>query len=108
MTCGITGDMLPEGRCSPMRHLILHRPHRHARQTCLAAITFGAGLVAFLCSLTGAVPFAAVSIGIAAFFSGLYSQLISVTTNERWLNVLGIGLAFVAVGLGLRQGGFTI
>jgi hypothetical protein len=47
-------------------------------------------------------------VGIGAFLFGLYSQLVSATTGERWVNVIGIGLAFLGVGLGLSHGGFRL
>jgi hypothetical protein len=49
-----------------------------------------------------------VCVGVLACLLGLYSQLVSATTAERWINVLGIGLAFVGVGLGLAHGGFAL
>ncbi|MFD0683978.1 hypothetical protein [Actinomadura fibrosa] len=78
--------------------------------------------------LEGALSVAAVTIGIVALVLGsipvthffgaiaaviglptaLYSQLISATTNQRWLNVIGMVTAFVGGGFALRHGGFTI
>jgi hypothetical protein len=81
---------------------------RHPWENALAVGTFVAGLVAFV---TGAIPethLVAVCVGILACLIGLYSQLVSATTAERWINVLGIGLAFVGVGLGLSHGGFAL
>jgi hypothetical protein len=81
---------------------------RHGKETSLAVITIASGLVAFVCGLVPAGHFVAVCVGIATFLVGLYSQLVSATTAERWVNVIGIGLAFVGVGLGMSHGGFTI
>jgi hypothetical protein len=80
----------------------------HPRETSLAAITLVAGLIAFFSGIVHDAHFVAVCVGIAAFLFGLYSQLVSATTGERWLNVIGIGLAFVGVGLGLSHGGFRL
>jgi hypothetical protein len=52
--------------------------------------------------------FAASCAGGVGFCLGMYSQLVSATTAQRWLNVLGIGGAFVGLGLGLAHGGFSI
>jgi len=80
----------------------------HPRENSLAAVTFVAGLVAFATGAVQSTHFIAVCVGIAAFLFGLYSQLVSATTTERWINVIGLGLAFVGVGLGLSHGGFTL
>jgi hypothetical protein len=85
-----------------------HRHKEHGRETSLAAITLGGGLVAFVAGIVYAGHFAAVCVGIVTVLFGLYSQLVSATTRERWVNVIGIGLAFVGVGLGLSHGGFTL
>jgi hypothetical protein len=89
---------------------VLSRHHRkeHGRETSLAAITLAGGLVAFVAGIIYAGHFVAVCVGIVSVLFGLYSQLVSATTRERWVNVIGIGLAFVGVGLGLAHGGFTL
>lgn len=91
-----------------MPHVRRRRRGAHPRETSLAVVTIAGGLTAFITSLTGGAHFLAVCLGIVVFFFGFYSQLVSVTTAERWLNVIGIGLAFVAAALGLSQGGFRI
>jgi CHASE2 domain-containing sensor protein len=85
------------------------RRHRaHPRETSLAVITLVGGLIAAVAGVVHAGHFVAVCVGVATILFGLYSQLVSATTSERWINVIGIGLAFVGVGLGLSHGGFTI
>ncbi len=84
------------------------RTQRHPREFSLAAITFVGGLVAFVAGVIHAGHFVAVCAGVVTVLFGLYSQLVSATTTERWVNVIGIGLAFVGVGLGLSHGGFMI
>jgi hypothetical protein len=71
-------------------------------------ITLAGGLIAFVAGMVHAGHFVAVCLGIVIVLFGLYSQLVSATTAERWINVIGIGLAFVGVGLGLAHGGFTL
>ncbi|MDN3352856.1 hypothetical protein [Actinomadura sp. DC4] len=89
--------------------LARHRNRRaHGRETSLAAITLAGGLVAFVAGIISPAHLVAVCVGIAAVLFGLYSQLVSATTRERWVNVIGIGLAFVGLGLGFSHGGFTI
>jgi CHASE2 domain-containing sensor protein len=80
----------------------------HPRETSFAVITLVTGLIAFFAGAVHDSHFVAVCVGIGAFLFGLYSQLVSATTGERWVNVIGIGLAFLGVGLGLSHGGFRI
>ena len=89
------------------RHTI-RRHSAHPRETSLAVITLVGGLIAGVSGVVSAGHFVAVCVGIATILFGLYSQLVSATTGERWINVIGIGLAFVGVGLGLSHGGFTV
>jgi hypothetical protein len=100
-------DAEPRG-CRPVFSRRRIARQRHPLENFLAAGTFVAGLVAFI---TGAIPqthLVAVCVGILACLVGLYSQLVSATTAERFINVLGIGLAFVGVGLGFAHGGFAL
>ena len=88
-----------------------HQTRRHSahpRETSLAVTTFVGGLIAAVSGVVHAGHFVAVCVGVATIIFGLYSQLVSATTSERWINVIGIGLAFVGVGLGLSHGGFTV
>jgi hypothetical protein len=85
-----------------------HRRRRHQRENSLSAITIVGGLVAFGCGIVPGAHLVAVCVGLVTFLFGLYSQLVSATTAERWFNVIGIGLSFVGLGLGLSHGGFTI
>ncbi|HZE30295.1 MAG TPA: hypothetical protein VE198_02520 [Actinoallomurus sp.] len=89
------------------RHPI-RRHSAHPRETSLAVITLAGGLIAGVSGVVHVGHFVAVCVGIATILFGLYSQLVSATTSERWINVIGIGLAFVGVGLGLSHGGFTV
>ncbi|WP_141956234.1 hypothetical protein [Actinoallomurus bryophytorum] len=89
------------------RHQI-RRHSAHPRETSLAVTTLVGGLIAAVSGIVHAGHFVAVCVGVATIIFGLYSQLVSATTSERWINVIGIGLAFVGVGLGLSHGGFTL
>jgi uncharacterized membrane protein len=80
----------------------------HPLENSLAVVTVVAGFAAFVTGAVHATHLAAVCLGIATFLFGLYSQLVSATTAERWLNVLGIGMAFVGLGLGMSHGGFSV
>jgi hypothetical protein len=91
-----------------MPHVLPRRHRTHQRENSLAAITLVAGLVALGFGVVHAGHFIAVCLGIVTVLFGLYSQLVSATTSERWVNVIGIGLAFLGLGLGLSHGGFMI
>jgi uncharacterized membrane protein YozB (DUF420 family) len=81
-------------------------PLHHPLQDSLAGVTLVLGLVAIALGFIHSAHFMAAAVGIVGFFLGLYSQMVSATTTERWFNVIGIGTAFVGVGLGLAHGGF--
>lgn len=83
------------------------RRQTHPLENYLAVVTVIAGLATFVLGAVHSTHLIAAILGIATFLFGLYSQLISATTAERWLNILGIGMAFVGLGLGLSHGGFT-
>jgi hypothetical protein len=91
-----------------MPHVIPRHRTAHPRENSLAGVTITTGVIAFAFGLIPTTHFAAVCLGVFAFFLGLISQMVSVTTPERWLNIIGIGTAFVGVGLGLSNGGFHI
>jgi hypothetical protein len=83
------------------------RQRQHRRESSLSVVTILGGLLAFVCGLVMSAHLIAVCAGLATIAIGLYSQLVSATTTERWINVVGIGLSVVGLGLGLSHGGFT-
>jgi hypothetical protein len=84
------------------------RRSQRPREDSLAVITLVGGLIAFIAGAVHVGHFVAVCVGVVTVVFGLYSQLVSATTQERWVNVIGIGLAFLGLGLGLSHGGFTL
>jgi hypothetical protein len=46
--------------------------------------------------------------GVIGLPVALYSQLVSATTGERWLNVIGMVGSFVGAAFALSHGGFSI
>lgn len=86
-----------------------HVPRRaHPLEDSLAVGTFVGGLITFILATIQPAHFAASVVGVVAFLLGLYSQLVSATTTQRWINVIGIGLAFVGLGMAFAQGGFSV
>lgn len=83
---------------------------RHPRENTFTILTFVCGVVAFPCGLLAVVGVPAIhvvasAVGLLGTAIGLYAQLISATTAQRWLTVIGIGGAFVGCALGIATGG---
>jgi hypothetical protein len=93
----------------------LRRPHitlntdgeRHPRENILAIVAFVLGVAAFALGLVVSAHLPATILGLIGFPLSLYSQMVSATTGERWLNVIGMIGAFVGLGLALAHGGFS-
>jgi hypothetical protein len=101
-------EELTQDRAEGGGELFSRRRQRHRWENSLAVGAFAAGLIAFVTGAIRETHLVAVCVGALACLIGLYSQLVSATTGERWINVLGIGLGFVGVALGLAHGGFTL
>ena len=80
---------------------------RHPRENSLAVITIFLGLTAIVLGLIVETHVFGAIVGLIGFPVALYSQLVSATTGERWLNIVGMIAAFVGLGLSLAHGGFT-
>jgi hypothetical protein len=80
---------------------------RHPRENALAVLSFVLGMVAFVLGLIVALHLPAAIIGLIGFPVSLYSQMVSATTGERWLNVIGMIGSFVGLGMALAHGGFS-
>ncbi len=79
---------------------------RHPLLNAATAVTFVAGVVAFVLGLIVREHLAAAVIGVSAFAIGMVAQLYSATREERIFIVAGIVAAFVGLGLGFAHGGF--
>lgn len=80
---------------------------RHPLLNAATAVTFAAGVVAFVLGLIVRQHLAATVVGIAAFAIGMVAQLYSATREERIFIVAGLVAAFVGLGLGFAHGGFA-
>lgn len=78
----------------------------HPLENTLCLVTFGCGLVALPAGAMHSAHLIASVVGAAGCAIGLFSQLISETTAQRWFNVIGVGGCFVGLSLGLAHGGF--
>ena len=89
-------------------HLTLNTDGKaHPRENSLAIAAICFGIVAFILGFIVATHMPAAIIGAVGFLLGLYSQMVSATTGERWLNVIGMIGSFVGLALALAHGGFT-
>ncbi|MCP2340521.1 hypothetical protein [Actinomadura rupiterrae] len=80
---------------------------RHGIEDSLAGGAITIGLVALVLGWIPATHFFGALAGVIGLPLSLYSQMVSKTTGERWLNVVGMVGSFVGFGFALRHGGFT-
>jgi hypothetical protein len=72
----------------------------------LTLATFVLGCIAFGLGFVVAAHVAAVVVGAVGVSIGLWCQLTSETTSQRWFDVIGLGAAAIGLGLGFGHGGF--
>ncbi|MCW2914115.1 MAG: hypothetical protein JWN52_2183 [Actinomycetia bacterium] len=90
------------------RHFTLNTDgERHPRENSLAVTAMAFGLTALVLGFIVVTHMPAAIIGIVGLPLSLYSQMVSATTGERWLNVVGMVGSAVGVALALAHGGFT-
>jgi hypothetical protein len=81
--------------------------HAHPRENALAAVTFVLGAGAFICGAVASLHLIGAILGVAGGGLAAYSQMISQTTGERWLNVTGAIMAVVGFALAVSHGGLA-
>jgi hypothetical protein len=81
---------------------------RHPLENSLAVAAISLGLCALVLGFIPATHFFGAVAGVIGLPLALYSQMISATTGERWLNVVGMVASFVGAAFALRHGGFSI
>jgi hypothetical protein len=92
-----------------------HLPHvtlntdgrRHPVENALTALTVMLGVVALGCALSTSLHVAGSWVGLTGVLVGLYGQLRSATTAERFVLVIFVGAAAVGFGLNMANGGFV-
>jgi hypothetical protein len=82
-------------------------PH-HRLHLVLTLVTFVVGCVAFGLGLVASAHVAATALGLIGVAFGLYCQLTSESTSQRWFDVIGLGAAAIGMGLGFGHGGFGL
>ncbi|GAA2120101.1 hypothetical protein [Actinomadura alba] len=80
---------------------------RHPMENSLAVISMLLGLTAIVLGLIVRAHMFGAFVGLIGFPVALYSQMVSVTSGERWLNIIGMIASFVGLALSLAHGGFT-
>ncbi|HEU5157589.1 MAG TPA: hypothetical protein VFU43_11380 [Streptosporangiaceae bacterium] len=98
---------MPEVARRPRITLLNTDGERHPKENSLAVVSFVLGIAAFALGLVVAAHLPAAIIGIVGFPIALYSQMVSATTGERWLNVIGMIGSFIGLALAIAHGGFT-
>jgi len=92
----------------------VHHQHRfilntdgqsHPLENIGAALTAIFGLVAAVCAFFPAMHLLGSWTGLAGMATGLWSQMISATTAERFVNISGVVLSGIGLLFGLAHGG---
>jgi hypothetical protein len=97
---------MPQVAGRPRIALLNTDGERHPKENALAVIAFVLGVAAFGVGFVVAAHLPAALLGIVGFPVALYSQMVSATTGQRWLNIIGMIGAFVGLGLAISHGGF--
>src|ERR687896_502343 len=98
---------MPQVARRPRITMLNNDGERHPKENSLAVISFVLGVVAFGLGLVVAAHLPATLIGLVGFPIALYSQMVSVTTGQRWLNVIGMIGSFVGAGVAIGNGGLS-
>ena len=78
----------------------------HPVQNAFAAVTIVLGLLAFISAWWPDLHMISTWAGLFGLLTGAWGQMISVTTAERFVLVIGLGAAGVGFFLGMANGGF--
>ncbi|MBO2453566.1 hypothetical protein J4573_41205 [Actinomadura barringtoniae] len=81
---------------------------RHPVENSLAVAAICIGLAALVLGFIPATHFFGALAGVIGLPLALYSQMVSATTGERWLNVVGMVGSFVGAGFAISHGGFSL
>ncbi|MGP4109687.1 hypothetical protein ACTWP5_02065 [Streptomyces sp. 4N509B] len=79
--------------------------HDHPRENTFAVVTVVLGAIAALTTLAPGLHLVSSWVGIVGIAMGGYGQLVSVTTAERFLLIIGFGASAVGLALGIAHGG---
>ncbi|MEV6314186.1 hypothetical protein [Streptomyces sp. NPDC051776] len=77
----------------------------HPVENSLVAATVVLGVVAFITAQFSSLHLIASWTGLVGVLTGAWGQMISATTSERFLLIVGLGAAAVGFYLGMSRGG---
>ncbi|UGY92535.1 hypothetical protein [Streptomyces gobiensis] len=77
----------------------------HPVENTFVAATVLLGAVAFVTSFFPGLHLIASWAGLAGIVTGMWGQMISATTGERFLLIIGLGASAVGLYLGMAHGG---
>ncbi len=97
---------MPQVAGRPRITLLNTDGERHPKENALAVVSLALGIAAVALGLVVAAHLPATIIGIVGFPVALYSQMVSATTGQRWLNVIGMIGSFIGLALAIAHGGF--
>lgn len=80
---------------------------RHPAINALTVFTLIGGILAFALGIIVSMHLPATVLGAVVFAVGMFTQLISATTEQRILIMAGVIGAFVGLGLGVAHGGLS-
>jgi hypothetical protein len=78
----------------------------HPRENRLVLITVILGVIALACAFVESLHIIASIAGLLGMIVGLWAQLVSATTAQRWVIVIALGAATIGFAFGLANGGF--
>ena len=81
---------------------------RHPVENALAVASITIGLIALVLGFIPPAHFFGALAGVIGLPLALYSQMISATTGERWLNVIGMVASFLGAAFAVSHGGFSL
>jgi hypothetical protein len=87
-------------------HFILNTDgESHPLENTGAVVAAVLGLVAAICAFFPSMHLLGSWAGLVGLGTGFWSQMISATTAERWLNICGVVLSGIGLLFGLAHGG---
>jgi uncharacterized membrane protein YcfT len=99
---------VPEEAAGAKRQAVDAETEPHRLQDVLAVAAVTIGIAALVLGWIPATHLPGAVAGVIGLPLALYSQLISATINERWLNVIGMITSFLGVAFALSHGGFSV
>ncbi|MDI2130453.1 hypothetical protein [Yinghuangia seranimata] len=83
----------------------VHDDKSHTRENTLAGVTAVFGVIAIICAFFPSVHILGSWAGLAGVFVGLTAQMLSVTTLERIVIVISVGMSAVGLFINMAHGG---